>query len=232
MKKEPKYITNPKYQKEKEVRAFKRKFYAGFDKKHRFSKIEIKHLFWAWLAISVAFANVLKGRYYPDFLGSFIISSIAVGTGFLFHEMSHKFVAQKYGIVAEFRAFFPMLLLAVILSFTGIVFAAPGAVMIMGRPNKKQNGLISIAGPATNIVLALIFFSLLFLNWQSQLLISVLFYGFIINIWLALFNLLPFAIFDGKKVFDWNKAVWAVAVVICLTLFLMQGFVASVVQVL
>jgi Zn-dependent protease len=30
------------------------------------------------------------------------------------------------------------------------------------------------------------------------------------NAWIALFNLIPFAIMDGLKVFRWNKLVWAV----------------------
>ena len=29
-----------------------------------------------------------------------------------------------------------------------------------------------------------------------------------INGFLATFNLLPFGIIDGKKVFNWNKAIW------------------------
>ena len=229
--KEPTYIQNPKYAEKSRLKRneeLKRKYFLGFHKKG-FSSIEIKHLFWSWLAISFAFANILKGEYYPTFLGSFIISAIAVGTGFLLHEMAHKFVSQKLHLRAEFRAFFPMLLLAVVLSYTGFIFAAPGAVMIMGKPNKKQNGLISIAGPLTNLILAIIFFGLLFMNIQSGLLVKIFFYGFIINVWLALFNLIPFAIFDGKKIFEWNKFMWALCVFICFVLFFMRGFVGELV---
>ncbi len=227
-KSEPIYIENPKYNEKtklKRMNEFQQKYFSSFNKKG-FSSVEIKHLFWSWLAISFAFANILKGKYYPTFFGSFIISAIAVGTGFLLHEMAHKFVSQKFHLRAEFRAFFPMLLLAVLLSYTGFIFAAPGAVMIMGQPSKKQNGLISIAGPLTNLILAVLFFGLLFMNFQSGLLVKIFFYGFIINVWLALFNLIPFAIFDGKKIFEWNKFMWALCVAVCFILFFMQGLVA------
>ena len=29
------------------------------------------------------------------------------------------------------------------------------------------------------------------------------------NAWIAVFNLIPFGIFDGLKVFNWNKKAWA-----------------------
>ena len=36
--------------------------------------------------------------------------------------------------------------------------------------------------------------------------------GFSVNAFLALFNLLPIAVFDGKKVFDWNPIIWVVMI--------------------
>jgi len=66
--------------------------------------------------------------------------------------------------------------------------------------------LISVAGPVTNLVLALIF---LFLTFSSIEIIKLIgSYGFTINSWLALFNMIPFWMFDGKKVLQWNKLVY------------------------
>ena len=39
----------------------------------------------------------------------------------------------------------------------GIVFAAPGAVQIFGRPDKDEMGKIAAANPMANIVLYVIF---------------------------------------------------------------------------
>lgn len=39
-----------------------------------------------------------------------------------------------------------------------------------------------------------------------------------INAFLAVFNLIPFGVFDGLKVFRWNKIIWAAIFAIALIL--------------
>ena len=184
------------------------------------SKTEVEHLFKAWLALSIAFSIALFD-FGPNFLKGIFISCIVVGTGFLLHELAHKLLAQKYGCFAEFRANMNMLIFAILLSFTGIILAAPGAVMIKGVVDKRKNGLISAAGPATNFALALIFFILLYFEVFEM--ISK--YGFMINTWIGFFNLIPFGIFDGYKIMKWSKTVYAFMVFIAVSLFLLQSFI-------
>src|SRR3989344_1536941 len=117
----------------------------------KFSNLEKKELIKAWLAISIAFGIVLKGTNL-GFIQNFILAALTVGVGFLLHELAHKVVAQRYRCWAEFRAFDQMLILAVLMSFFGFVFAAPGAVFIKGFVTKEKNGKISVAGPITNII--------------------------------------------------------------------------------
>ena len=182
------------------------------------SKIELVDLLKAWVAISLAFGIVIGGLSFDvRFLIVLAIAAITVGTGFLLHEMAHKLVAQRYGCFAEFRASDQMLLLAIVFSFFGFVFAAPGAVMIAGEITRRENGLISVAGVWTNIVIALGFLAL---GWlvPTTFVKLVAVYGFRINVWLGLFNMLPFWLFDGKKVFYWNKAVWFGTVAVGLAL--------------
>jgi Zn-dependent protease len=31
--------------------------------------------------------------------------------------------------------------------------------------------------------------------------------------WLAAFNLIPFGMFDGQKIFTWNSRIWAVVAI-------------------
>jgi len=168
----------------------------------------------------------LKFQY--GFLISFVIAAITVGTGFLFHELGHKIIAQRFGCFAEFRAYYQMLFFAVLISFAGFVFAAPGAVMISGHPTKKQNGIISLSGPLVNLVFAYIFFILLsvfaIIN-PNPFLITLFSYGYLINIWLALFNLLPFGNFDGRKILHWNKTAYGITIGFAALMFLAQGFV-------
>ena len=179
------------------------------------SKKEVMDITKAWLAITIAFAIVLRSGI--GFVESLLVSAIAVGLGFLLHELGHKVVAQYYRCFAEFRSFDSMLLLAIAMSFFGFVFAAPGAVMIHGYVNKERNGKISIAGPAINIALALIFLLLNFI-FESNM---VLQYGFNINVWLALFNMIPVWNFDGAKIFRWNKWIYFAFVAFAVLLFML-----------
>jgi len=186
--------------------------------KIRTSKTELIDITKAWLALSLAFTfafsgmSILSGRFSVSglfsvqFLILFLVSLFTAGIGFLLHELGHKFVAQKYGCAAEFRAFDKMLYLAVGLAvFLGFIFAAPGAVMISGQITRKENGIISAAGPMVNFVLGIVF---LVLGLVYPVYGSLFGIGFRINFWLGLFNMIPFGIFDGLKILHWNRYVW------------------------
>ena len=191
------------------------------------SEREIKDIIKAWVAISITFAVVLGDSIFSsDFYAKFVIASLTVGTGFLFHEMGHKIVAQRYGCFAEFRSFDIMLLLAIAMSFFGFIFAAPGAVMITGKVNKVRSGKISAAGPAVNLALALLFLLLIFVQ-LPDLFKPIAFYGFLINSWLALFNMIPFGLFDGYKILKWNKLVYGSIVALAFAFMLLQNFLPS-----
>jgi Zn-dependent protease len=193
----------------------------------KFSKKEIKDLTFAGIMISLAFSILLSGgfrylislNYKLIFL--FFISFFTAGIGFLLHELMHKYVAQNYGFYAEFRAFRGMLWLALLLSFFGFIFAAPGAVFIFGNVSREKNGKISIAGPLANIILSALFlFLILVFSADVGLLGYFLKYGLSINAFLALFNLIPVMPFDGAKVLHWNKAAYIFSVVIALALLI------------
>ena len=184
------------------------------------SKNELVDITKAWLVLSLAFALVFSGItlmngkvsqiFSPQFLILFLVSLFTAGLGFLLHELGHKIAAQRYGCQAEFRAFDQMLYMALGLAFlVGFIFAAPGAVMIAGRITHRENGIISLAGPAVNYVLAIIFLGLMTIVPDWTFIFSV---GFQINLWLGLFNMIPFGNFDGIKIFRWNPYIWTAMV--------------------
>ena len=175
------------------------------------SDIELKDLAKAWIAISFAFAVLLRGSVEVGFFFSFFMSGLTVGLGFLLHELGHKVVAQKYGCFAEFRANNIMLILAIVMSFIGFILAAPGAVMIAGQVDRSKNGRIAIIWSIINLLLAAFFYIASFL--YSHIFLD---YGVSINAWLALFNMLPFGILDGYKVWKWNKLSWSLVVITAL----------------
>ena len=188
-----------------------------------FSSIEIKDLCKAWVMLSLAFAIYFLGSidFSFQFLTAFLISLLTVGTAFVLHELGHKLMAQHYGCHAEFRAFNSMLWLALIFSFFGFIFAAPGAVMINGPIGIRRNGKISALGPGTNIVLAAIFL-LVNIFYRNPILNVISYYGFLINSWLALFNMLPLQMFDGKKIWEWDKKVYILMAIISVIFMVLQ----------
>jgi len=140
---------------------------------------------------------------------------------FLIHEIAHKLSAQHFGLWAEFRlTLFGALitLLSMLLPFFKII--SPGAVMITGPITKDKVGKTALAGPLVNIVLSAVCIAIL-VNTRNTFLQINSFFGAWINAFIALFNLIPFGIIDGFKVFRWNKLAWTAVFVasIALTIF-------------
>ena len=179
-----------------------------------FSARELIDLAVAWVVLGVAFAVLLAGGRsgVPELLGPggvemLVLSLITAGVGFLLHELGHKVVAIRFGQVAEFRADYGMLFVALMSALVGFLFAAPGAVHHRGRLTERQHGLIALAGPVVNLGLTALFFGLLFVP-VSAFVVRVGALGVVINSFLAAFNMIPFASLDGKTVLGWSKLVW------------------------
>ncbi|MEA2055453.1 MAG: site-2 protease family protein [Candidatus Thermoplasmatota archaeon] len=208
------------------------------DKPGKFSKIEVIHLLISMFVLTLAFSFALTGNnlvngfnhgFDLNNLLNFIpISFLGVVSAFFFHELSHKFMAQKYGLWAEFRMFPVGLLIALLLSLAaGVVFAAPGAVMFRGGSRTFETGRIAAAGPLANIIISLIAFPLyLFVFFETEIGQIV---GFIclINAFLAVFNLLPIGPLDGIKIIRWNKNIWILMLIISIILTMVAFFRVS-----
>ncbi|MFC7080426.1 metalloprotease [Halorussus caseinilyticus] len=178
----------------------------------RFSTRELLDIAIAWAALSVAFALFFGGGgqallYQPAILfGLLPASLVTAGLGFLLHEMAHKVTAIRYGQVAEFRADYGMLFLAVAGALAGFLFAAPGAVYHRGQATLREHGLIAVAGPLTNVALGMAFFPLELL--LGGMLGDVAGLGVRINFLLAGFNMIPFGPLDGNTVKKWSFAAF------------------------
>ena len=157
----------------------------------RFSEEEKKHLLIATGALTLAFTLLLYLHAGFSILLAVIISLVAVCTAFLLHEFGHKFVAQRYGCWAEFRAFQFGLFIAVLGGFIGFLFAAPGAVYIRGHLTREENGKVSASGPLMNIVVASFIIPFLFIL-QGRFFALWFLLGLIcfINIFIACFNMI------------------------------------------
>ena len=182
-----------------------------------FSKTEIQHLLLATVAFTAALALMFSGGIFGalslgpvSFLLFCMLSLISLAPAFLLHEIAHKVVARQYGCWAEFRADpaglrFGLLLAAVF----GIVFMAPGAVMVAGNTTRTQFGRIALAGPVTNIVLWCLGYVAFYLVGGHVGLFDI-----VIETWmwgnaiLAAFNMLPFGPLDGRKIKTWSEPIY------------------------
>jgi Zn-dependent protease len=182
------------------------------------------------LGLSFSMRYVFSGLRPLEILEIFLLTLLVIVTGFLGHELAHKFSAQHYGCWAEFKLWTVgaiMALLFAVISQGNFIFAAPGAVYIASRSSyfgegidRKANGVISLVGPMVNIAAAAIFGAALAGSsalGYGDLVIGHTFHflrvGAQINIWLGAFNMIPFFILDGQKVFTWDRKIWAVVAI-------------------
>lgn len=210
----------------------------------RFSQVEVVHIVVAVAAMTLAFTMALAGgatRLFDtaQIVGALPIaflvgaSFVAVLSGFLLHELAHKVVAQRYGCQAEFRYSPQGLAIGIVTAALGLMFALPGAVVIAGNVNPRQNVRISAAGPGTNLALGAAFIAIAFLLGSStsailnlgSVLIGALAF---VNVFLGIFNLLPFPPLDGYKIFALDRPVWIAMLVSAVALY----FVGDVLGVL
>lgn len=183
-----------------------------------FSVTELKHLLiGALLTLAIGFSMPLY--WMPGLYGiPEVLTAIAIifTFSFIIHELSHKITAQRHGLWAEFRITMFGALITLMSIVSPFKIISPGAVMVGGMTDRKTIGKTSIAGPLTNITLALVF--LVFAQILQGSIAFIFDFGVIINSFIALFNLIPFGGLDGLKVFFWNRGIWGVVFSVSLIL--------------
>jgi Zn-dependent protease len=210
---------------------------------------EILALTAAWIVLGISFST--RYGYDPSWRATptalaeiFLITMLIIGTGFIGHELGHKFIAQRYGAWAEFKLWTVGAIMALL--FAAIppgtfVFAAPGAVYIASRStyigdamDRKTNGIIALTGPLINIAAAGISALIYTILNATHVAMTVngfnpLIWAIQVNLWLGAFNMIPFFILDGQKVLTWNRGLWALATIplwltTALTLILLRPY--------
>ena len=206
--------------------------------------------------IGIAFGIAIAGGWdaFKDIVGlrtTIVESLVVVFFAFVFHELAHRIAARRYGFHAVYHVWILGLVIAMAASLFGFLFAAPGGVYIqIGQDtaeNRAKFGKSALAGPVTNMILAIVFAGLTFAfvafvrsylastgyseaqlaSWVDTFL-GICLIGVQINAWLAFFNLLPISILDGSKVFQWNKKVWTIAFIVSLSLYALVLWVLPV----
>ncbi|MGE0227441.1 MAG: site-2 protease family protein [Dehalococcoidia bacterium] len=160
--------------------------------------IEIR-VHWSWFIILVlitwSFADGLYRDLYEDWSDgqrwtAAIVTSALFFLSVLLHELSHSFVAQRYGMTVP--------------SITLFVFGGVSSIAGEMR-NAKEEFAVAIAGPLMSWVLAGVF-ALLWVVLRGSDVSGVVGYLAFINGALGLFNLLPGFPLDGGRVL--RAIVW------------------------
>jgi len=128
----------------------------------------------------------------------FPIVAASVSLAFLPHELMHRYIARKMGCF----------------NYDPVT-------------RKRIEGVSAIAGPLTNLVIALI--GIILLNTVALLIVNqylniFLLYLIIVNAWIAFFNLLPVPPLDGSKIISWKPINWALLFTLSIILLFLYWF--------
>ena len=202
------------------------------------TKREIKDIIIADAVLIIAFSLTLSGGIFGLSRGSpfgfaVLIPAVALGVSlsFILHELMHKFVAQHYGAIAGFRTSYNGLIVTLLTGAFGFLLGIPGATMIYTNSfTKRENGIVSLAGPLTNFVVFGIFVGLFFaLNLPKGSYVGyAINLTIFISILLAFFNMLPIYPLDGSKVLAWNKEVYFITMGTIFVLMLASHVISKV----
>ena len=194
----------------------------------QFSPREIPSIILAWAVLSIGLSysfilGLVNGN--TSDLQYLIAAAIATATGFILHEMGHKFVAIRRGYVAHFQIWIwgiALTLITAVASGGSFLFGAPGAVYIapataigaygygyyssnqQAADPQQENMLISAAGPGINLVFAIFFLIIYELSTTYNFVAILATFGLELNVGLGSFNMLPIPPLDGYKVFKKN----------------------------
>lgn len=134
----------------------------------------------------------------------FRFAALVTAPAIILHELSHKLVAVALGLHATFHAAYTWLVIGLLLKIlgTGIIFFVPAFVSITGALTPLSNSAVAFAGPGMNLFIFLVTwgierYSKVPRNYYPALVLTKR-----INMFLFIFNMLPFPFFDGFKVYQ------------------------------
>lgn len=196
---------------------------------HKSSELgEVWHLTAAVLGVSIVWwiQPLIRGAPLLLFPLLFAVTAVSI----LGHELSQKLVCRKIGLQATFKAWGSGILLNLLFGLVGGFFPAFGSTYIRQidwyyKP-KDKTGIMFAVGPLVSLVFALVFWSLSDFSGQ-ELLSSAARVGYILNLMMTVFNLLPIQgaggfVWDGKKILNWNRKAWLLLCVATSTLVLVD----------
>ncbi|MCX6820703.1 MAG: M50 family metallopeptidase [Candidatus Aenigmarchaeota archaeon] len=164
--------------------------------------------------------------------GAFVAVFIAVAA----HEAFQRWTAKRLGCSAAFEMWLPGVIFSLLMMLLGIkILAVGGAVVLAHKFSRfgmrerhasiEEVGIISMAGPAANLLLAT--FLQPFAGPAG--LAAAIGYLANINAMFALYSLIPLKQIDGGNFMMWSVVFWLLAVMWALLLLTPYGLLPSIV---
>ena len=164
----------------------------------------IGFIFKDYMVVPEADHDPLKRYRGRNFLGSGFRNAVIVAApAIVLHEAGHKIAALSYGLNATFHAAYTWLGIGVLLKLFNapFLFFVPGYVSYSGSVEPLGRALIAFAGPLVNLLLFLFATAAVNQKWFKGKHLPLLILTKQINLFLFIFNMLPFDFFDGAHVF-------------------------------
>ena len=160
----------------------------------------------AWLVIALLFSR----------LNPVLFALLLIPTGIVFvgKWLVEKWVAKQYNYATHFILYKEGILMSILITFLTLghfIWLSIGGLNILGRRgwgfgnSIKEEGIIALSGILWTLGLG-------YLGLLMGPPVCGTFWGMIsrLGFFIALWSALPFCAFEGRKVFEWNKVVWAI----------------------
>jgi len=192
----------------------------------------------ASILITIVILSLVFGSYYliHGDLAMYLLLAVIASLAVIPHEYAHKFTAIKMGCISRY-ILDPMGLIITLISaipYIPFKIIAPGYTLvsiIRYDPHyvKRLNGIVSFAGPLTNLFISVISLAILIALYRftvtaiNPYMLLFLRFNAYWNSWVALFNLLPIPPLDGSKVITWKPHLWLSALLLSIALYIFSS---------
>ncbi|MEM3090431.1 MAG: GNAT family N-acetyltransferase [Candidatus Bathyarchaeia archaeon] len=192
---------------------------------------EVWHWLGALLGVSIVWwIQILRSQEPLTFIPIvFAVTTISL----LVHEFSQKLVAFMLGLHTTFKAWGSGILFSWLFALFGVFFPAYGSTYVKQldwwyNPKKDKTGIVFAVGPLASVMLGFTFLAVQIFA-PNSLLVTATRMGYATNFIITIFNLIPIQaaggfVWDGKKILEWNKILWAALVMATATLIILDTF--------
>ena len=166
--------------------------------------------------LGAAFAYRKKLLFSAESIFLFVV---VAGFTVVAHELAHRYTALRYKATMEYKFWgVGMAIMLITTILTNTPFAQPARTILNARDlDSRKSGIISYAGPVMSLLLALIFLGMVLYGGFLKDMGTI---GFGVSALGCVYSLMPFEPMEGRRVYRWNKAVWAFTFVPALLVYL------------